>query len=103
MKGEVLRRHLARAGGALTEDHLTIAIVEGGKEMDRRDATARTWAVEPPLEAWHKFAVQIELRVRTLKASIAAHGSASLAIQSQIALLNIEAHKLEKLLQGGGK
>lgn len=52
-----------------------------------------------PTEAWHRFAVQIELRTRTLRASIRAHEDSSAALVSLIDVLEIEASKLRRALE----
>lgn len=97
MKHEDLQRFLARGQGAwhatagLTEVQLDTALAVGSAALHEREARH--------VDAWRKFAVQIELRARTLRASIRMDDGSSLALRSLVDVLEIHAVNLRAALE----
>lgn len=94
MNGQDLRLFMEHGHAAQSVVNETIAAVTAGELAG--DAYAMRGL---PLEAWHRFAVQIELRARTLRASIRAHDESSPELCTLIDVLEIAAEKLRRALE----
>ena len=97
MKPDDLKRFLARGQAAshalagLTEGQLDTALAVGKAALHARRARH--------LDGWHKFAVQIELRARTLRASILSDEVSAAELRALVDVLETAAVKMRAALE----
>ena len=97
MKHEDLQRFLARGQGAwhagplLSDQELDTALAVGNAALHEREARH--------VDAWRKFAVQIELRARTLRASILSDETSGAELRALVDALETAAVNMRAALE----